>query len=60
MERKKGVSAAAAAHVSVGVFTYLRKSEIGMVLFCLGGLAWIVWYLLFDIGKDYDQPGPGQ
>jgi len=54
------MSAAAAVHVSLGVVTYLFKSEIGMILFCLGGLAWIIWYLFFDIGKDYDQPGPGQ
>jgi len=60
MERKQGMSAAAAVHVSLGVVTYLFKSEIGMILFCLGGLAWIIWYLFFDVGKDYDQPGPGQ
>jgi len=32
MERKQGMSAAAAVHVSLGVVTYLFKSEIGMIL----------------------------
>lgn len=45
-----------AIHIVAGVFLFAAHSVWGLVSLCVLSLGWIVWYVIVDVGKSYEQP----